>query len=220
MHLSRDEFLDRLAALLAQRKDAGSVFLTQKRLTYDAAASTGPAGDDVEMTDAPSSSRAHDLADGDAEREWPLLVRATDGKGKKDTKVKISTTVDPADIEAFLSAYSTLLRSTFSAALRPKRKKGDLARQRAAKLAQRQAAKKGAATAGEAGTGTEVGAAKKGPATTTVMAGQQGAGFVPRLPKVVGPRRGNGVQKRRRLVKRREKAVARTKASRARATAE
>lgn len=57
------------------------------------------------MTDAPSSSRAHDLTDGDAEREWPLLVRATDGKGKKDTKVKISTTVRPSIYPCKSGAY-------------------------------------------------------------------------------------------------------------------
>ncbi|GAA5976342.1 hypothetical protein JCM10908_005466 [Rhodotorula pacifica] len=218
MHLSNAEFLDRLAALFAERKDAGTVFLTQKRLTYDAEPSSVPAtaaGGDVEMSDAASSSRAHDLTtQSDEDREWPLLLRATDGRGKKDTKVKISTTVQPADLESFLSSYSTLLRSSFSGGLRPKKKKGDLARQRALKAAKRQAAK---ATK----KGTEVNAATK-----AVLAGSAGTGagaggnFAPRLPKVVGPRRGNGVQKRRRLVKRREKAVERFKASRTRAAAD
>lgn len=33
------------------------------------------------------------MREADAEREWPLLIRATDGNGKKDIKVKISTIV-------------------------------------------------------------------------------------------------------------------------------
>ncbi|GAA5951468.1 hypothetical protein JCM8115_005160 [Rhodotorula mucilaginosa] len=221
MHLSNAEFLERLAALFAQRKDAGTVFLTQKRLTYETDASTS-SPEDVQMTDAAaaaasSSSRARDSTPHDEQdREWPLLLRATDGRGKKDTKIKLSTTVQPADIESFLSSYSTLLRSSFSGGLRPKKKKGDLARQRALKAAKRQAAK-----------ATAKGAAVD-PATAAVLAGSAGvaaggggaAHFAPRLPKVVGPRRGNGVQKRRRLIKRREKAVERFKATRTRATAD
>lgn len=124
--------------------------------------------------------------------------------------------VQPADIESFLSSYSTLLRSSFSGGLRPKKKKGDLARQRALKAAKRQAAK---ATA----KGTAVDSATAAVLAGSGVAAGGGGGaahFAPRLPKVVGPRRGNGVQKRRRLIKRREKAVERFKATRARATAD
>ncbi|KWU44273.1 signal recognition particle, SRP9/SRP14 subunit [Rhodotorula sp. JG-1b] len=222
MHLSNAEFLERLAALFAERKDAGTVFLTQKRLTYETDASTSSPGD-VELTDASagmaasSSSRARDSTPHEEQdREWPLLLRATDGRGKKDTKIKISTTVQPADIESFLSSYSTLLRSSFSGGLRPKKKKGDLARQRALKAAKRQAAK---ATA----KGTAVDSATAAVLAGSGVAAGGGGGaahFAPRLPKVVGPRRGNGVQKRRRLIKRREKAVERFKATRTRATAD
>lgn len=43
---------------------------------------------------ASSSTRAHDSTPHEEQdREWPLLLRATDGRGKKDTKIKISTTV-------------------------------------------------------------------------------------------------------------------------------
>ncbi|GAA5863755.1 hypothetical protein JCM3774_001147 [Rhodotorula dairenensis] len=215
MHLSNSEFLERLTALFAQRKHAGTVFLTQKRLTYDAEASTSAASD-VEMSDVASSSRTRDPASPPDDREWPLLMRATDGRGKKDTKVKISTTVQPADLEPFLASYSTLLRSSFAGGLRPKRKKGDLARQRALKAAKRQAAK---ATAKGLEVDRATAAVLAGTGTGTA-AGGAGAHFSPRLPKMVGPRRGNGVQKRRRLIKRREKGVERFKAARTRAAAD
>lgn len=59
------------------------------------------------MTDAAaaasSSSRARDSTPHEEQdREWPLLLRATDGRGKKDTKIKISTTV-----RAFCRSLST-----------------------------------------------------------------------------------------------------------------
>ncbi|POY70670.1 hypothetical protein BMF94_6321 [Rhodotorula taiwanensis] len=221
MHLSNSEFLDQLAALFAQRKEAGSVFLTQKRLTYDAETSTSSvnakqAGQDAEMSDAVASSSSP--ANPTDAQEWPLLIRATDGKSKKDTKVKLSTTVQSDDVESFLAAYSNVLKSTFSAGLRPKRRKGDLAKQRAAKLAKRQAAKAKAKGGDAAGSTTK--ATSTPSATAAASSAAAGTGFVPRLPKVVGPRRGNGVQKRRRLIKRREKAVERAKASRTRVAAE
>ncbi|BGP23257.1 signal recognition particle, SRP14 subunit [Rhodotorula toruloides] len=148
------------------------------------------------------------MRDPDAEREWPLLIRATDGNGKKDVKVKISTIVQPSSSDAFLTSYSDLLRTHFSSTLRPKRKKADLARQKALKLAKRRAAK--AKVRGEEVDPSALAAA--GSYTTGAGGGQ----FVLRLPKVVGPRRGNGVKKRRRALKRREKAVERYNASKAR----
>ena len=49
---------------------------------------------------ASTSSRAGDSTPHEEQdREWPLLLRATDGRGKKDTKIKISTTV-----RAFIAA--------------------------------------------------------------------------------------------------------------------
>ncbi|GAA6000319.1 hypothetical protein JCM10207_007959 [Rhodosporidiobolus poonsookiae] len=182
-HLSNDDFLTRLATLFGDRKAKGSVFLTQKRLTYEPTASTSdapvPAEGDVEMADAPAA---------DDEREWPLLVRATDGQGKKDIKVKLSTVVQPADFDTFTAAYSSLLRVTFASGLRPKRK-------RAAGEGAKKLKRKGASASAAGGAGAEA-----------------GAGFVARLPKVVGPRRGNGREKRKRLERRREKAVERFRA--------
>lgn len=49
---------------------------------------------DAAAAAASSSSRARDSTPHDEQdREWPLLLRATDGRGKKDTKIKLSTTV-------------------------------------------------------------------------------------------------------------------------------
>ncbi|GAA5983088.1 hypothetical protein JCM11641_004908 [Rhodosporidiobolus odoratus] len=182
------QFLERLAELFAKQKEKGSVFITQKRYTHEAtigpSTSAGDGEEDVEMSEQASGQ----------EREWPLFLRATDGDSKKDTKVKISTIVQPADYDSFIQSYHALLRSTFSTGLRPKRKKTT-----SAKAAKRKAKAGGNAAASAGG-----------------AAGDSKGAFSPRLPKVVGPRRGNGVKKRRRLEKRREKAVARLKAIKSR----
>lgn len=124
---------------------------------------------------------------------YPCLIRATDGK-----KLKLSTLVHPADLVTFHAAYSTVLKASFTS-LRPKRPKG----------------KKAAAGAG-AGTGAgAVGGAAKKKKAKGAAAGAAGetrattgkAGLSLALPKVVGPRRGSGVEKRRRAVKRKVKAL-------------
>ncbi|GAA5858546.1 hypothetical protein JCM8547_007354 [Rhodosporidiobolus lusitaniae] len=192
--LPPDEFLAQLAQLFANTKDKGSVFITQKRLTRDSCTSTNnvaagtSGGGDVEMTSV--------------EGEYPVFVRATDGKGKKDTKVKISTIIYPADYDSFTTLYHSLLRSTFSASLRPKRKKASAPTAAAKKAAKRKA------RSGAAATGAE--AAEAAPAK------EEKVGFALRLPKVVGPRRGAGVEKRRRLMRKREKLVERYKAAKSR----
>ncbi|BGP14380.1 hypothetical protein JCM10213v2_002327 [Rhodosporidiobolus nylandii] len=192
MSLSNDEFLKRLGALFEKQKDKGTVFITQKRFTYvpeaGPSSATGGAEADVEMAEP---------AGDEEEKEYPVFFRATDGESKKEMKVKISTIVQPADFDAFLLSYHAVLRSSFSAGLRPKRKKTTSAKAAAA-AAKRKAKAGGAASAG--------------------VVEAKGV-FTPRLPKVVGPRRGNGVKKRRRLIKRREKAVERWKAAKNRRAA-
>lgn len=85
-------------------------------VTYDADAPTtqaAPAAADVDMGDAvASSSRARDSTSLLDAREWPLLMRATDGRGKKDTKIKISTTVSSS-----LAVVSPVPRGQTSLAL-------------------------------------------------------------------------------------------------------
>ncbi|GAA5880008.1 hypothetical protein JCM1840_005288 [Sporobolomyces johnsonii] len=206
-------FLERLAALFESRKDKGSVFITQKRFTYNdgTSATAAPAtsastdveagDDDVAMTDSaasPSSSSAS------PQTEYPLLVRATDGRSKKDIKVKLSTIVHPSAYATFTNDYTSLLRSQLSSALRPKRKRSAASKPKPKKLKA-----KATATAGGRAREDDVEVeTPRGGGGAGAGAGA-GAGFVVRLPKVVGPRRGNGVKKRRRAEKRREKAVAR-----------
>ena len=84
--------------------------------------------------------------------------------------------VQAVDVSSFLTRYTAVLRSHMTA-LRPKRRKR---------------APKKAAAAGAAPTSAKSKAAAR-------------ATFVFRLPKVIGPRRGAGHEKRQRSVKRRDR---------------
>ncbi|GAA5838382.1 hypothetical protein JCM3766R1_005531 [Sporobolomyces carnicolor] len=201
MHLSNDVFLARLSDLFESRKDVGSVFLTTKRLTYEPAStnagSQGEDGDAVmkdEGDQVPTASTSTSSSSRD--REYPLIVRATDGKAKKSIKVKLSTIVQPQDYLSFTDAYMSILRASLSASLRPKRKRAAAAKSKS---------KTSKPTATPA---SETRGSQSQPQHKAVV------GFTPSLPKVVGPKRGNGRKKRQAAHARREKIVAKIRKSR------
>ncbi|TKA22015.1 hypothetical protein B0A50_08530 [Salinomyces thailandicus] len=108
-HLSADDFFTQLASLIekTQHKGHGSVHLTQKRLTFDANAA--PA--------APQKVADDPLWDLQPPNPLPLIVRATDGKSqskdrvKNKDKVKLSTIVQPDDVEAFFGRYAEVCKA-------------------------------------------------------------------------------------------------------------
>ncbi|GAA5915429.1 RNA-binding signal recognition particle subunit SRP14 [Sporobolomyces salmoneus] len=199
MHLSNEVFLERLSELFDSRKDVGSVFLTTKRLTYEPATELPQGeGEDTAMKGEsdhpPTASTSTSQAEG--EKEYPLLVRATDGKGKKDIKTKLSTIVQPQDYSAFIERYTTILRTSLSASLRPKRKRT------------------GATKTKSKSSSSSKSASNPSSSNTTAASTTAESGFRPKLPKVVGPRRGNGRKKRQASQARREKLVNKIRKSR------
>ncbi|KAH9837374.1 signal recognition particle SRP9/SRP14 subunit [Rhodofomes roseus] len=103
-------FFQRLTALFASPKESGSIWLTHKRLVYD--------GEDSNMS-----------SEDDATKEYPCLVRATDGN-----ETKFSTKVEPGDLEGFHTTYGALLKSSMTT-LRKRDKKRE--KQRAEEIARR-----------------------------------------------------------------------------------
>ncbi|KAI1149719.1 signal recognition particle 14kD protein [Nemania diffusa] len=97
-HLSNDEFFAKLVQLFDSRKgkDHGSIVLTQKRLSYD--------------QPLPAAGDATVLPDLHPPRPLPILIRATNAKGKEDRKakekIKLSTVVDPDALPAFFERYA------------------------------------------------------------------------------------------------------------------
>lgn len=110
MLVDHKEFLQRLSDLFdTTNARGGSIWLTHKRYTYQEG--------DVQM------------AGSDAEREYPLLVRAVDGDD-----VKFSTLAQPSDLEVFHTHYGTLLKAKMTASLRKRDKKREKLRAERAAL--------------------------------------------------------------------------------------
>ncbi|KAG6041799.1 hypothetical protein E4U17_001646 [Claviceps sp. LM77 group G4] len=99
-HLSPDEFLDKLVQLFDRKKgaDHGAVYLTQKRFSFS---------NDVSVND-----KADSLTLEDAGGPMSLIIRATNGKSKKERslKIKISTIVHPNDVDDFYIRYADICK--------------------------------------------------------------------------------------------------------------
>ncbi|QPG93843.1 hypothetical protein C2857_003027 [Epichloe festucae Fl1] len=106
-HLSRDEFFDKLVELFNRRRgtDHGAIYLVQKRFSFGQA----------KLSD--NNMLTHE--DGGGPK--PLIIRATNGKSKRqrDLKVKMSTIVQPNDIESFYVQYADVCKAGM-AALKPR----------------------------------------------------------------------------------------------------
>ncbi|EGS19402.1 uncharacterized protein CTHT_0048610 [Thermochaetoides thermophila DSM 1495] len=104
--LSHDEFFTKLADLFTTTKSnlKGSIFLTQKRLSYNPSESQTPSP----TSDDPLTAVFPDLTTTLAPA--PILIRATNGKSKaarkRGKKVKLSTVVQPDELEAFYGRYA------------------------------------------------------------------------------------------------------------------
>ncbi|KAF8131470.1 signal recognition particle, SRP9/SRP14 subunit [Boletus edulis] len=109
--VDNDTFLKQLTALFETTKDKGTIWLTHKRLTHD--------GEDATMDDAHPDSK----------KEYPCLIRVTNGK-----HTNFSTHVIPSDLPKFHAAYGSLLKASFTT-LRKRDKKRE--KQRAELLAKR-----------------------------------------------------------------------------------
>ncbi|KAI1489708.1 signal recognition particle, SRP9/SRP14 subunit [Biscogniauxia mediterranea] len=100
-HLSNDEFFAKLIELFdkSKGKDHGSIVLTQKRLSYD-------------QPPLPESTSDTVFPDLHPPRPLPVLVRATNAKGKasRAEKVKLSTVVDADALPAFFERYAEVCK--------------------------------------------------------------------------------------------------------------
>ncbi|KAI0198670.1 signal recognition particle, SRP9/SRP14 subunit [Astrocystis sublimbata] len=103
-HLSNDEFFAKLVELFDSRKgkETGSIVLTQKRLTYD------------QPLPAPETADSTVIPDLHPPRPLPILIRATNAKGKEDRKakekIKLSTLVAPEGLPAFFERYAEVCK--------------------------------------------------------------------------------------------------------------
>ncbi|KAI2602981.1 signal recognition particle, SRP9/SRP14 subunit [Hypoxylon fragiforme] len=95
------QFFVKLTELFDQRKgkDRGSITLVQKRLSYD-----------QPLSEPTSDTTFPDL---NPPRPMPVLIRATNSKGKKrrEDKIKLSTVVEPESLSVFFEKYAEVCKS-------------------------------------------------------------------------------------------------------------
>ncbi|KAI3339377.1 signal recognition particle 14kD protein [Ustulina deusta] len=124
-HLSNDKFFARLVELFdsAKGKDHGSIVLTQKRRTtrtpntkssWIAILTTPPTIQVSYGQPLPEPTDDAVLSDQHPPHPLPILIRATNGKGKEDRKankkIKLSTVVDPDALPAFFERYAEICK--------------------------------------------------------------------------------------------------------------
>ncbi|KAJ8110268.1 hypothetical protein OPT61_g6843 [Boeremia exigua] len=123
-HLSNDEFFTQLGNLFEHNrtKGHGSVYLTQKRLTFDSAST--PA--------TPTKVADDPLWDTHPEAPLPVLIRASNNRSDKKAgtdrqdvaKIVLSTIVKPDDIDTFYTRYAEACKAGMSSLKKRDRKKG------------------------------------------------------------------------------------------------
>ncbi|TFL03288.1 signal recognition particle, SRP9/SRP14 subunit [Pterulicium gracile] len=104
--VDNDTFISQLTKLFESSSEHGTVWLTHKRFSYD--------DGDIKM----------DTADGGDDREYPCLLRATNGK-----EISFSTRVTPTDLAKFTAHYGSLLKAQMTPHLRKRDKNKQKAKQ-------------------------------------------------------------------------------------------
>ncbi|KAI0467241.1 signal recognition particle 14kD protein [Xylaria cf. heliscus] len=126
-HLSNDEFFAQLVALFDSRKgkDHGSIVLTQKRRLRAKGQGSRAKSEERRANKATDCLVSYDQAvpepadetvipDLHPPRPVPVLIRATNAKGKEDRKakqkIKLSTTVEPHALPGFFERYADVCK--------------------------------------------------------------------------------------------------------------
>lgn len=122
-YTNNTQFISQLANLLElnRKKGHGSVYLTQKRLTYESSTPPTP----TKVADDP-------LWDTHPAEPLPILIRANNNRSDKRkgtdrqdvAKIMLSTVVKPDDLEAFFVRYAEACRAGMGALKKRDRKKG------------------------------------------------------------------------------------------------
>ncbi|QSZ32028.1 hypothetical protein DSL72_001597 [Monilinia vaccinii-corymbosi] len=114
-HLSNDEFFSKLTPLFDSRKEKGhgSITLTQKCFSHETTSNSSTAVPSPPLTGV-LAAQFPDLA---RDVPMPLLIRATNSKGKakRAEKIKLSTIVQPDQLESFFARYAEICKGGMSA---------------------------------------------------------------------------------------------------------
>ena len=114
-HLSNDAFLTQLATLFTDThaKNHGSVFLSQKTLTMSPS-TDGADHDNASSEDASASTSVVLLRATNGASQSKPSTSTTKSAPKTNKKIKLSTLVQPSDLESFYARYAECCKTGMS----------------------------------------------------------------------------------------------------------
>lgn len=112
MLFDNDKFLTKMAKAFEDSKTSKTVYLTMKRHSY----TTKKIKAAEEASEKASGDAVMDADDKD--KEYPTLVRLTSG-----TKTKLSTLVQPQDLDRFMVQYTNIIKINMDNLKKKERKK-------------------------------------------------------------------------------------------------
>ncbi|GMM47084.1 hypothetical protein DAPK24_036590 [Pichia kluyveri] len=119
--LDNQEFFKQVTSLLTKNDGKSSIYITQKRYSY----SLDDEIDGVEpFSDLNDKIKPIFHENKSTNKSYPILIRITDGNKDKSKKIKLSTIVEPVNLDSFWNEYTNILKSGLSGLKKkPKSKK-------------------------------------------------------------------------------------------------
>ncbi|KAG0245505.1 hypothetical protein BGW41_000132 [Actinomortierella wolfii] len=116
MLVDNDKFLTRLQKTFEETKTKNTVYLTMKRYTHQ----TKKEKAEAILKDGDNDTTMTDSA---AIKEYPTMIRLQAG-----SKTKLSTLVQPNDLERFMVQYTAIIKTSMDALKKKERKKAPKAK--------------------------------------------------------------------------------------------
>lgn len=105
------QFFKQVTSLLTKNNGKSSIYLTQKRLSYNL-------DDEIngteEFSDLSNNVKPilHETKLNNS-KKYSILIRITDGNKDKNLKIKLSTIVEPEKLDSFWNEYTNILKTGF-----------------------------------------------------------------------------------------------------------
>lgn len=94
--------------MLSKNDGKSSIYITQKRFSYNPEL---PRRSEETLSDLPKGVETI-IHQGDKDfRQYPVLIRVTDGNKSKGQKIKLSTVVEPIELDTFWAEYINILKN-------------------------------------------------------------------------------------------------------------
>ncbi len=115
------QFFGKVTKLLEQNDGEKSIYITQKRLPDTESMIQADPLDDLQEDVKPTVLKQAGTEN--KTNTYKVLIRVTNGSREKGSKIKLSTIVDPKDLEKFWSSYTKVLKAGFPGLKKRSKKK-------------------------------------------------------------------------------------------------